>query len=312
MPARSIATFTPAGDLLDHRGVADLLGQERLAHREARGEAQLLARRVVLGDVGGGEDGGVGADHAVGAAGPHDRDALDLLGVGAAGDQGLTERPVGDDAGVVVDAAVALGLADDREDAVGRDHPVVDQLRQLRGIGDGVDRDLADLDGGRRGGHVTGSFQFCELGSTTVPASPATARGDLVEAGDDAAPTGGLDEAADRVHLGSHRAGRRSARPRRDRATPRQSTRPSGSASGGPKRMTAFGTSVAMTSTSASVVSASRAAPRSLSITASTPCERPVGAAYDGDPAAAVGDHDETGPDQREHGRGVEDLERLG
>ncbi len=53
--------------------------------------------------------------------------------------------------------------------------------------------------------------------------------------------------------------------------------RPSGSASGWPQRMTALGTSVAMTSTSAPVVSASRAAPRSLSMTASTPTSEPSG-----------------------------------
>ena len=54
----------------------------------------------------------------------------------------------------------------------------------------------------------------------------------------------------------------------------RTSTRPSGSASGVPKRSTACGTSVAITSTSASTVRASSAAPRSLSMTASTPRSR--------------------------------------
>ena len=52
-------------------------------------------------------------------------------------------------------------------------------------------------------------------------------------------------------------------------------TRPTGAASGVPKRSTACGTSVAMTSTSTVIDRASRAAPRSLSMTASTPVSVP-------------------------------------
>ena len=67
-----------------------------------------------------------------------------------------------------------------------------------------------------------------------------------------------------------------------------------------------------MTRTSASTVRASRAAPRSLSITASTPRSEPSRLAHDRDPAAAVGDDDEAVGDQRLHGGRVEDLQRLG
>ena len=121
-----------------------------------------------------------------------------------------------------------------------------------------------------------------------------------------------LDEAADGLDLRAHRAAGEVALGGVRRAAASTVTGPSGSASGVPKRSTAFGTSVAMTSTSASTVRASRAAPRSLSMTASTPAQRAVVVADDGDPAAAVGDHDEAGVDQRVHGAGVEDLERLG
>jgi hypothetical protein len=100
----------------------------------------------------------VGADDAVGAAGPHDRHLLDLLGRGALLDEDLAERPVGDDAGVVVDAAVALGLADDGDDAAGFHDAVVDELGELGGVRDAVDRDLADLNGLGHVTHLSGSL----------------------------------------------------------------------------------------------------------------------------------------------------------
>ena len=103
----------PSATFLTIADAADLLGQHRLAHREADGQPRLVGL-LGLGRVDRREDRGVRADHAVGAAGPDDRDLLDLVGGRALGDQHLAERPVGDDPGVVVDAAVALGLADDR------------------------------------------------------------------------------------------------------------------------------------------------------------------------------------------------------
>ena len=54
---------------------------------------------------------------------------------------------VGDDPGVVVDATVALGLADDGDDSARLHDAVVDELRELGGVGDSVDRNLADLNG---------------------------------------------------------------------------------------------------------------------------------------------------------------------
>ena len=58
----------------------------------------------------------------------------------------VAEGPVGDDPGVVVDAAVALGLADDGDDAVGLDHALVEQPRQPGRVADALEHDLADLD----------------------------------------------------------------------------------------------------------------------------------------------------------------------
>jgi hypothetical protein len=89
----------------------------------------------------------VRTEHAVCPAGPYDRDLRDRLGAAAAlRDQHLAEGPVSEDARVVVDTAVALGLADDSHHPVGVQHPGVDQLRQLAGIGHVVQRHLADLD----------------------------------------------------------------------------------------------------------------------------------------------------------------------
>ena len=73
---------------------------------------------------------------------------MDLLGrPGAPVDEHLTEGSVGDDAGVVVDAAVSFGLADDGNDAVGLDHPVVDQLGEPGGIADTLDRHFSYFNG---------------------------------------------------------------------------------------------------------------------------------------------------------------------
>ena len=94
--------------------------------------------------------------------------------------------------------------------------------------------------------------------------------GDVGEVGDDRPGPALLDEAAGRVDLRAHRPAGEVA----PAACPRRSetvTVPSGSASGAPKRSTAWGTSVPITRTSADTVRASSAAPRSLSITASTP-----------------------------------------
>ena len=75
---------------------------------------------------------------------------------------------------------------------------------------------------------------------------------------------------------------------------------------------TAFSTSVAITSASASTERARTAAVRSLSMTASIPRTLPSSVADHGD-AAAAGRHDDVaGVHEGEQGVGVEDLERLG
>ena len=108
--------------------------------------------------------------------------------------------------------------------------------------------------------------------------SPVDGVGDVVEVGDDGAGAAALDEPAGGVDLGAHRAAGEVALGGVRRAARRRSPRRASRASGVPKWSTACGTSVAMTSTSASTVRASSAAARSLSMTASTPRRRAVGA----------------------------------
>ena len=108
------------GDLGDHRDPADVLGQQHLAHREADGQPRLVGRlgvRSVAKIVACGLiTPSVPPDHTIGTC-------LTCSAGGALLDQHLAERAVGDDPGVVVDAAVALGLADDRDDPVGLPSP---------------------------------------------------------------------------------------------------------------------------------------------------------------------------------------------
>ena len=168
MPARSIAIPHRVGDLGDHRDPADVLRQQHLAHREADRQPRLVRRLDALPGRQRGEHRGVRGQHPVGAAGPDDRDLLDLLGGAAAlGGDHLAERPVGDDPGVVVDPAVALGLADHRDDPVGVEHPVVDQRGQLARVGHTVQRDLADLD------RLWHGDLLLVAGTTTVPTRSA-------------------------------------------------------------------------------------------------------------------------------------------
>ena len=69
-----------------------------------------------------GEDGGVRRDHAVAAARPHHRDLRDVgLAAPAVLHQDAAERLVGENAGEIVDAAIAFGLADDGDDLIGRE-----------------------------------------------------------------------------------------------------------------------------------------------------------------------------------------------
>ena len=129
----------PGGDLLDHRQPADVLGQDLLAHRVADRQPRLVGGRRPCRRRVRREDGRVRRDDPVGAAGPDDRDLLDLVHrPGAACLEHLAERAVGDDPGVVVDAAVALGLADDGDHPVGLDQALVDQVGEAGGVGDAL------------------------------------------------------------------------------------------------------------------------------------------------------------------------------
>ncbi len=143
-------------DLLHHGGAADVLGEDDLAHRDADAQPGFvgLHRR-------GGVDGG--EDRSRAATGrrrcrPTRPAGTDSGRRVALGRQDLAERAVGEDAGVVVDAAVALGLADDGEHAGRLDHAVVDQLREPGRVGHALDGDLAYLDGVR---HLTLPVNRC-------------------------------------------------------------------------------------------------------------------------------------------------------
>ena len=132
----------------------------------------------------------------------------------------------------------------------------------------------------------------------TVPTWPSMAGGELVEGGDDraappartnrrAASTFGPIEPDAKWPAAAYASISASV------------TRPMSWASGVPQPATAWATSVAMTSTSAPTARASRAAVRSLSMTASTPWTAPSAAADDGDAAAAGRDDDVAGGEQR-------------
>ena len=137
------------GHLLDHRRAPDVLGQQHVGHRDPHRQPRLAG--VAAGLVGHPrEDRRMGADHPVAATRPRHRDPRHLL-LGAATpiEQHAAEGLVGEDAREVVDAAVALGLADHRHHVVGSEHAPVDQLGQAGGVGHARDLDLADLEGHR-------------------------------------------------------------------------------------------------------------------------------------------------------------------
>src|SRR5699024_7970695 len=123
------------GHLFAHRRATDLFGLQLLAHGESHAQPRLIGLGGLLFGQRG-EHGGVRADDAVGAAGPHDGNLADLVHrAGALFFDDLTERAVGDNASVIVDTAVAFGLSDDGDDAVGLHDPVVDELCQFTGVG---------------------------------------------------------------------------------------------------------------------------------------------------------------------------------
>ena len=133
------------GDLLDHRRAADVLGKKLGAHRRADGEPR-LRRRAGLAVAG--KNRRVRRDHAVAAAGPHHRDLRHrLLGTAAELDERAAKRLVGEDPGKVVDAAIAFGLADDRDHLVGAELPLADRGLEAGGILHVLQFDLGNFNG---------------------------------------------------------------------------------------------------------------------------------------------------------------------
>ena len=132
------------GDLLDHRRTADILGLQLDAERGADREARLRGR---AGLVVAGKHGGMRGKDAVAAAGPHHRDVVDLgLGALAMLRQHAAERLVGEDAGEIVDAAIALGLADHGDDLVGGELAGLDQILDAAGVLHCLEFDLRHFD----------------------------------------------------------------------------------------------------------------------------------------------------------------------
>ncbi len=139
-------TENALGDLCHHGGPADVLGEDDIAHRVADGETRLIGDRTVVLDVG--EDGGMGAQDAIGATGPHHRNLVDLFnGPRALLHQNLAEGLIGDDPGEVVDTTVSLGLADDGDDAIRGEDAFINKSCQTRCVPDALEHNLAYLNG---------------------------------------------------------------------------------------------------------------------------------------------------------------------
>ncbi len=132
------------GDLLDHGRPADVFGQKLGAQRRADGQAGFVGRPG-LGVAG--KDRRMRRDHAVAAAGPDHRNLLHRLLRAAVLAQHRAKRLIGEDAGEVVDAAIALGLADDRNDLVGAELTLLDQGLHAGSILHALQFDLGDFNG---------------------------------------------------------------------------------------------------------------------------------------------------------------------
>ena len=219
----------------------------------------------------------------------------------------LAERPVGDDPGVVVDAAVALGLADHR-DRPGRRR--TRRRRSARPARWRRTRCAAGSCGPRSarardspfGSEARGGAGLRRLRAvTTVPAVPATASAIAVQRRDGGAPAARLDEPADRLDLRAHASRRRTAPAAGVLAQlGRRSPRSSGRCAGVPKPTTACSTSVAITSTSAPTVAAEQRRGQVLVDHGLDAAQRrrPASRTHR-DPAATGRDHDEPGVQQR-------------
>ncbi len=153
------------GDDLDHARAADVLGLKLRAHGRADHQARLVRRSFPVIPR---EHGRVGRDDAVAAPGPHHRDRRDLgFAALAVLHQHAPESVIGQQAGEVVDPAVALGLSDDRHDLIGGELSRQDALLEARAILDALELDLRDFDGHR----LRLLFQSSGRGSTLIPPS---------------------------------------------------------------------------------------------------------------------------------------------
>ena len=117
MPASRMAARTPSATFSTIAGRPISSGKDLGAHRGADDQPRFV-RRAGLGVAR--EHRRMRRDDAVAAARPHHRDFRDL-GFGAAAEllQHRAERLVGEDAGEIVDAAIAFGLADDGDHFIG-------------------------------------------------------------------------------------------------------------------------------------------------------------------------------------------------
>ena len=136
--------FDGGGDLLDHRGPADIFRKQHRTHRGAHRQPRF---RSWAGLAVAREDCRVWGDDAVAAAGPHHRDLVDrLFAPLAVLEQHAAERLVGEDAGEVVYPAISLGLANNSNDFVGRKGSAGDTFFKARGVGNRLQFDFKNFD----------------------------------------------------------------------------------------------------------------------------------------------------------------------
>jgi hypothetical protein len=136
------------GDLLDHGGTTDVLRQDFRTERGAHDETGLAAGSLLAVAR---EYGCVRGNHAVAAAGPDHRDLLDRFGRSRAVlQQDGAECLIGQDAGEIIDAAIAFGLADNGDDFVGSEIAPAYMFGEARGVHHALDLDLGDFNGHER------------------------------------------------------------------------------------------------------------------------------------------------------------------
>ena len=145
MPASRHGGADAFGDFLHHRWPADIFRENLGAERRADDEPRFVGRPG-LGVAG--EHRRVRRDDAVAAARPHHRNLLDVR-FGAAAEllQHRAERLVGENAGKIIDAAIAFGLADHGDDLVGTELALLDQRLHAGCVLNVLQFDFGDFDG---------------------------------------------------------------------------------------------------------------------------------------------------------------------